>query len=139
MPMSTALVRTRTAKREWWRSSAAVSSTTNRRQINGDGLQTRDYVYVDDVVRANLAAINLPGFSIFNVGTGIETDVNQLFDHIAEAADYDAAPNHGPGNGRRATALLHFLRPPAGRVERRRRYARSPAGIPATVDWFRTH
>jgi UDP-glucose 4-epimerase len=37
--------------------------------INGDGLQTRDYVFVDDVVRANLASVDRPGFSIYNVGT----------------------------------------------------------------------
>src|SRR6185503_17582155 len=47
--------------------------------INGDGGQTRDYVHVSDVVRANLAAGGLPGFHIYNVGTGIETDVNELY------------------------------------------------------------
>ncbi len=51
----------------------------------------------DDVVRANIAAVGRPGFAVFNVGTGVETDVNALFESIAEAADYDAAPGHGPG------------------------------------------
>ena len=47
--------------------------------INGDGKQTRDYTYVNDVVKANMFALahNRSGF--FNVGTGIETDVNTLF------------------------------------------------------------
>jgi len=53
--------------------------------INGDGLQTRDYVFVGDVVNANLAAIGRPAFGIFNVGTGIETDVNTLFAHLHRA------------------------------------------------------
>lgn len=47
--------------------------------INGDGKQTRDYVYVDDVVRANIFALTHDQSDVFNVGTGIETDVNQLF------------------------------------------------------------
>lgn len=106
--------------------------------INGDGLQTRDYVYVDDVVRANLAAINLPGFSTFNVGTGIETDVNQLFNHIAEAADYDAAPKHGSGMAgeqrRSCISSERLLEELSVAVD-----TTLATGIPATVDWFRTH
>ncbi len=47
--------------------------------INGEGRQTRDYVYVDDVVRANMFALRSEQSAIFNVGTGIETDVNHLF------------------------------------------------------------
>ena len=47
--------------------------------INGPGTQTRDYTFVGDVVKANLLALKHPKSGIFNVGTGIETDVNQLF------------------------------------------------------------
>ncbi|HUN65364.1 MAG TPA: NAD-dependent epimerase/dehydratase family protein [Bacteroidota bacterium] len=50
--------------------------------INGDGLQTRDYVYIDDVVAANLYALASDRSDIYNVGTGIETTVNQLFEHL---------------------------------------------------------
>ncbi|HPW54909.1 MAG: NAD-dependent epimerase/dehydratase family protein [Thermoanaerobaculaceae bacterium] len=64
--------------------------------INGDGLQTRDYVYVADVVAANLAALGRPGFRIFNVGTGIETDVVQLYRGLAAAVGSDRPPAHGP-------------------------------------------
>jgi UDP-glucose 4-epimerase len=46
-------------------------------RIFGDGEQTRDFVYVGDVVRAMLAAVGKPG--VFNVGTGVETSVNTLF------------------------------------------------------------
>jgi UDP-glucose 4-epimerase len=49
--------------------------------INGSGEQTRDYVYVGDVVKANLFALHDTDNNIYNVGTGIETNVNQLF-HI---------------------------------------------------------
>ena len=47
--------------------------------INGDGKQTRDYTFVGDVVRANLLALKYDGSNIFNIGTGIENDVNKLF------------------------------------------------------------
>ena len=47
--------------------------------INVDGKQTRDYTYVDDVVKANMFALTYNHSGFFNVGTGIETDVNALF------------------------------------------------------------
>ena len=65
--------------------------------INGDGSQTRDYVFVADVVRANLAAIGRPGFHIYNVGTGIETAVNVLFEQLHRAVGEGPAAIHGPG------------------------------------------
>ncbi len=65
--------------------------------INGDGRQTRDYVFVKDVVRANLAAIGRDGFHTYNVGTGVETDVNTLFAAIHRAADCGPDAIHGPG------------------------------------------
>ncbi|HSN54690.1 MAG TPA: NAD-dependent epimerase/dehydratase family protein, partial [Candidatus Sulfomarinibacteraceae bacterium] len=64
--------------------------------INGDGRQTRDYVFVGDVVRANLAALGLPGFRVYNVGTGIETDVTELFELIRGAVGAGPAATHGP-------------------------------------------
>jgi len=65
--------------------------------INGDGLQTRDYVFVGDIVSANLAALGRPGFNIYNVGTGIETDVNTVFGHLHRAVGSGPAATHGPG------------------------------------------
>ena len=53
--------------------------------VNGDGLQTRDFVYVGDVVKANLLAMEYPGKGEFNVGTGIETDINAIFERIKSA------------------------------------------------------
>lgn len=53
-----------------------------RPTINGDGKQTRDYVYVDDVVQANLAALSNDASGVFNVGTGVETSVNELLERI---------------------------------------------------------
>ncbi len=54
--------------------------------INGDGGQTRDYVYVGDVVRANVAALSSSHMGAVNIGTGVETDVNQLYAALAKIA-----------------------------------------------------
>ena len=51
--------------------------------INGSGRQTRDYVCVDDVVRANLLAFEKNKVGVYNVGTGTETSVNQIFEKLA--------------------------------------------------------
>ncbi len=64
--------------------------------IFGDGLQTRDYIHVSDVVRANLAATGLSGFNIFNVGTGIETSVVDLHLQICDALNIEQAPEFAP-------------------------------------------
>jgi UDP-glucose 4-epimerase len=57
--------------------------------IYGDGTQTRDYVYVGDVVRAVIAAgkSNASGIAV-NIGTGIETNVNDLYSTLAAIADF---------------------------------------------------
>jgi len=55
--------------------------------VFGDGLQTRDYVYVGDVVAANLAAVDSNAGGSFNIGTGIETSVLDIVSVLAEQAD----------------------------------------------------
>jgi UDP-glucose 4-epimerase len=57
--------------------------------IFGDGEQTRDYVYVGDVVRANVAAVTATANGPINIGTGIETSVNRLYGILAAVADSD--------------------------------------------------
>jgi UDP-glucose 4-epimerase len=64
--------------------------------INGDGKQTRDYVFVGDVVKANLLAVKYRGSTIFNIGTGIETDVNQLFRHLRTHTGSSCNEDHAP-------------------------------------------
>lgn len=64
--------------------------------INGNGRQTRDFVYVADVVEANRAALEFQGNAIVNIGTGIETDVNTIFDILANTAGNVIRPHYGP-------------------------------------------
>jgi UDP-glucose 4-epimerase len=65
-------------------------------RINGSGEQTRDYVFVEDVMRANMAVSELDADGIFNVGTGVETSVNQLYAGLSEALGIDRPAEHGP-------------------------------------------
>lgn len=64
--------------------------------INGDGRQTRDYVYVGDVVAANLAALECPYVGPVNIGTGVETDVVEIFEQLRSAAGQTVEAVHGP-------------------------------------------
>jgi UDP-glucose 4-epimerase len=64
--------------------------------INGHGKQTRDYVYVGDVVKANLLTLKDEISDIYNIGTGIETDVNQLFHFINDITKANKEEKHGP-------------------------------------------
>ncbi|MHB0971497.1 MAG: NAD-dependent epimerase/dehydratase family protein [Thermoanaerobaculia bacterium] len=64
--------------------------------INGDGEQTRDYVFVGDVARANIVATETPMSGGYNVGTGVETSVNALFDAICRAMGVQGKASHGP-------------------------------------------
>jgi UDP-glucose 4-epimerase len=64
--------------------------------IFGDGSQTRDYVFVRDVVRAMLAAHAHDAGGVYNVGTGAETSVLQLYDAIRQASGIDRAVEHAP-------------------------------------------
>lgn len=64
--------------------------------INGSGEQTRDYVYVADVARANVLALeNTPPPGAYNIGTSVETDVNQLYELLREASGKDLSPERG--------------------------------------------
>jgi UDP-glucose 4-epimerase len=62
-------------------------------QIYGDGSQTRDYAYVGDVARATTSALGPEG-GIFNVGTGRETSVNELYGLCRKVAGSDAEAVH---------------------------------------------
>jgi UDP-glucose 4-epimerase len=64
--------------------------------INGDGDQTRDFIYVEDVVRANVLAVTTDLHGTYNVGTGVETSVNVLYGYLAKHAGSTQAPHHGP-------------------------------------------
>jgi UDP-glucose 4-epimerase len=64
--------------------------------VFGDGTQTRDYVYVDDVVDAFARAARRGDGLVLNIGTGQETSVSALYEIVARASGSDLAPRHAP-------------------------------------------
>lgn len=78
-------------------------------RINGTGDQTRDYVYVGDVARANGLALNAEVPSdVYNIGTGIETSVNRLYAMMQEISGRDLPPVHGPAkSGEQARSSIN--------------------------------
>ncbi|MCX7907914.1 MAG: NAD-dependent epimerase/dehydratase family protein [Ignavibacteria bacterium] len=64
--------------------------------IFGDGKATRDYVYVFDVVRANILALNENVSGEFNISTGIETDVNTIFEKLKQITKSEQNAFYGP-------------------------------------------
>jgi UDP-glucose 4-epimerase len=106
--------------------------------INGDGLQTRDYIHVSDVVRANMAAIGRAGFHTYNVGTGIESTVVDLYQGIRTAAGSEIDATHGPakpGEQRRSSIDATKIRRALGLPEP----IGLAVGLKVTSDWFRDH
>ncbi len=63
-------------------------------QIFGDGYNVRDYVYVKDLARANLLALDYSHNDAFNIGTGVGTTTNQLFETLAKATGYSKHAGH---------------------------------------------
>lgn len=77
--------------------------------INGDGGNTRDYVYVGDVVAANRRALAADHTGPYNVGTGIETDVNAIFQRLNRLTEAHAEERHGePKAGEQRRSCLSW-------------------------------
>lgn len=69
--------------------------------INGDGSQTRDFVYVEDVVEANIKAATATHEHVFggafNIGSGQESSINEITQGLIALSGKDLTPTHGPG------------------------------------------
>jgi len=63
--------------------------------INGDGLQTRDYIYIKDVIKGLTIAAESDQTGIYNIGTGIETDVNNIYSTLKTILKVDGKAIHG--------------------------------------------
>lgn len=107
--------------------------------IDGDGLQTRDFVYVEDVVRANLLAAETeqePG-SVFNIGSGVSTSVLDLAEELQRIIGSESELMHRPpreGDIRFSASDLESAQRSLGY----RPLADLHTGLVATVEWFRS-
>jgi UDP-glucose 4-epimerase len=103
--------------------------------INGDGLITRDYIYIDDVVAANIKAMQDGVSGSFNVTTGKETDVNYIFRALKAITASDMEENHGSakkGEQRRACCSPAKLKA-HGWIPQ----MEFDEGLEKTVEWFK--
>ena len=108
---------------------------SERATIFGDGGQTRDYVYVGDVARATLSAIGQDG-GVYNVGTGRETSVVELYEICARVTGSDAAAEHAPA--RLGELRRSFLDPAlAAHALGFSAMVEIEDGLRATWDWIR--
>ncbi|HEX2267148.1 MAG TPA: NAD-dependent epimerase/dehydratase family protein, partial [Actinomycetota bacterium] len=64
--------------------------------IFGDGNQTRDYLFVDDTVHAFSLASDRGSGGLYNIGTGLETSVNRVFQLLAQVIGFRRKPSFGP-------------------------------------------
>ena len=81
--------------------------------IFGDGGQTRDFVYVGDVARANLLALDKQAQGIYNIGTGIETSVNKVVDLLKSLIKSDLQAKHSasiPGELQRSSVAIDHIK-----------------------------
>jgi len=104
--------------------------------IFGDGRQTRDFVYVDDAVDAFVRAAERGSGLLCNIGTGVETSVNELYATMAAAAGVDAAATHAPARtGELARSSLDPAR--AGIHLGWEPWTDLPTGVAEVLTWFR--
>jgi UDP-glucose 4-epimerase len=104
--------------------------------INGDGTQTRDYVFVGDVARMSLLALENDATGPVNIGTGIETDVNELAALLKGAAGSSSEVRHGPAkSGEQRRSVVDIRR--AAEVFGWRPEVPVRDGLARTVEFFR--
>ena len=104
--------------------------------INGNGRQTRDFVFVDDVVEANLAMMGQETQGAYNVGTGVETSINDLFRILVQHTGSNCKEVHGPSKkGEQARSVIDStkLRQEVSWEPR----ADLSEGLKKTVEYFR--
>jgi UDP-glucose 4-epimerase len=108
-------------------------------KINGTGKQTRDYVYVGDVVDALMAALEVSkAEGPYHVGTGVEISVNDLFKRIAKLTEYKKKPVKGPADiGAPFRSSLD-----SSKIRKELDWTATTTldeGLWLTVDWFRSN
>ncbi len=117
-----------------------VSLSKNLRPvIFGDGKQTRDFIYVDDVVEASIRSIDLEGFNIFNIGSGVETSILDLLNMISSIlGQKNISPIYKP---RRRHEIYRIKADISKAREILNWSPKVPLedGIRRTIEWYKNH
>lgn len=108
-------------------------------QLFGDGRQSRDFTYVDDIARGTIAALHLPGYEIINLGGGrnpitMTTIIEKLEALLGKTANYDRQPPHA-GDIRETWADISK----AERLLGWKPLTDIDEGLKQTVDWYRAN
>lgn len=104
--------------------------------INGDGKQTRDFVFVADVVESDVLALDYPRSDIFNIGTGNESDVNAVFRILRRKTGSKQKEIHAPAKpGEQQRSVLDSSK--AGRILGWKPRVALDEGLARTVEYFR--
>jgi UDP-glucose 4-epimerase len=103
--------------------------------IFGDGEQLRDYVYVDDVVRANILSVEKGDDQVLNIGSSVGTSVNQVYAELRRLLAFPHAPRYAPprmGEVRR----IYVDTTKAQRELRWQSTVEFGEGLQRTIEWF---
>lgn len=104
--------------------------------INGNGRQTRDFVFVSDIVRANVLAMSPKAKGIYNIGAGVEISINQIFFKLRDLINPSFKAQYGQGKkGEERRSCLD-----AKKAKKELGWKPSVGldkGLEKTVDWFR--
>lgn len=104
-------------------------------RIDGTGDQTRDFIFVEDVADAFAKACDAGSGETINVGTGIETTINELYKLMSEVAGYTGEPERGPA--RHGDLMRNSLDPSkAQKVLGWKPWTSLSDGVRATYEWF---
>ncbi len=108
--------------------------------INGDGKQTRDYLFVDDAIEAAILSLesSLGKNPVYNLGRGIETSVNEIYKLLVKEIGKDITPQYGPAKkGEQLRSCLDFSKIKK-ELNWQPRYDLEK-GLKETIKWFRNY
>ena len=107
--------------------------------VFGDGEQTRDFVFVDNVVEANLAAMRADvSGQVFNVASGRQYSINRVFEELSAILGHDGEPEHKPARAGEVRHSVADISVATSHLNIRSQVS-FDAGLERTVEWFRRH
>ena len=135
-PTSTARGQNRTARPASTRSSRMEKLGERAIKINGDGEQSRDYVFVDDLTAGRRPRRKTPQRNL-EPRTGIETSVNRLFEVLAKRVPLPAAAPHAPARLQASSSGARSTAQPSGGTSLCPRWTPLEKGLQVTAEYFR--